>query len=107
MMAGLDALLAGLGAARSTPVPARGDAEPLGPAPSGGASFSDQLVALVRSSDALQKSAEGHSESLATGEGDVVETMVALSKAEISLRFVTEVRNRALEAYQEIMRLQV
>ena len=44
---------------------------------------------------------------LAEGEGDTVETMLALSRAELSLQLVTQVRDRALEAYQEIMRLQV
>ncbi len=43
-------------------------------------------------------------------DGDVqnmVEIMATIEKADISLRFLTEVRNKALEAYQEIMRMQV
>lgn len=69
--------------------------------------FAAALRGLVRGSDMDQKAAERAAVDLANDRGDVVETMVALSKADLSLRAVTEVRNRALEAFHEIMRLQV
>lgn len=69
--------------------------------------FAAKLGELVRGADADQKIAEQNAADLAADRGDVVETMVALSKAELSLRTVSEVRNRALEAFNEIMRLQV
>jgi len=37
----------------------------------------------------------------------VHDTMLALEKADISLRLLTQVRNKAVEAYQEIMRMQL
>lgn len=82
---------------------------PSGPPAAAGArgDFAETLRALVRETDADQKAAEHAATDLANDRGDVVETMVALSKAELSLRAVTEVRNRALEAFHEIMRLQV
>ncbi len=81
---------------------------PEGPAKAAkGSHFADRLLELVREADRVQKHAEHEAEELSAGRGGTVETMVALSKADLSLRFVTEVRNRALEAYQEIMRLQV
>ena len=33
--------------------------------------------------------------------------MIAMEEADISIRFMVQVRNKALEAYQEIMRMQV
>ena len=36
-----------------------------------------------------------------------IDIMAKIEKADISLRFVTEIRNKAIEAYQEIMRMQV
>lgn len=43
-----------------------------------------------------------------TGEADNLnEVMVALSKADLSFRMFMEIRDKAIEAYQEVMRLQV
>lgn len=39
--------------------------------------------------------------------GSIHEAMIALEKADISFRTMIQVRNRILEAYQEIMRMQV
>jgi flagellar hook-basal body complex protein FliE len=77
------------------------------PGTAGTADFAEKLTALVRSADSDQKLADRVAGDLAAERGDVVETMVALAKAELSLRTVVEVRNRALEAFHEIMRLQV
>ncbi|MBO9597441.1 MAG: flagellar hook-basal body complex protein FliE [Cohnella sp.] len=41
------------------------------------------------------------------GQADVNDVMIAASKAELSLSLVTQVRNKVVEAYQEIMRMQV
>ncbi len=38
---------------------------------------------------------------------NMVALMATVEKADISLRLATELRNKALEAYQEIMRMQV
>lgn len=39
--------------------------------------------------------------------GSIHEAMIALEKADISFRTMLQVRNRMLEAYQEVMRMQV
>ncbi len=41
------------------------------------------------------------------GKGDLQETMIALEKADVSFRLMMQIRNKVLEAYQEIMRIQV
>lgn len=38
---------------------------------------------------------------------DIAETMIAISKSDISFRMLLQVRNKALSAYEEIMRMQV
>lgn len=54
----------------------------------------------IQSEDAIQ--------SLVTGENrNLHETMIAVEKASISFQFMSQVRNKALEAYQEIMRMPV
>ncbi len=81
---------------------------PQGPdAPGLAGRFADRLLELVREADRAQRHAEAQAAELAAGRGDTVETMVSLTKADLTLRLVTQVRNRVLEAYQEVMRLQV
>lgn len=76
-------------------------------APSGAGAFLERVGEIFASSDALQRDAEGEAEALASGSGRTVETMLALSKADLSLRLVVAMRDRALGAYEEIMRMQV
>lgn len=38
---------------------------------------------------------------------NIQEALYLIEKADISFRFLTEIRNKALESYQEIMRMQV
>lgn len=73
----------------------------------GRAAFLDRLRDVLASADADQRRAEHEVRELSAGGGSTVETMLALSKAELSLRFVIELRNRALEAYREMSRLQL
>ena len=78
-----------------------------GPASAPEVPFANVIRGAVEEANEALVSAEEHGAKLATGEADIVETMVALGKADLSLRFVVAMRNRALEAYNEIMRLQV
>lgn len=39
------------------------------------------------------------------GEGHMHETMMAVKKGEISFKFMVALKNRALEAYKEVMRM--
>jgi flagellar hook-basal body complex protein FliE len=72
-----------------------------------GPSFSERFRdALVSTNRSLQQ-AERSAQEMAEGKTDVVETVIALSHAELSLRHVVALRNRVFEAYQEIMRLQL
>jgi flagellar hook-basal body complex protein FliE len=41
------------------------------------------------------------------GEADINDVMLASSKAELSLALTSQVRNKVIEAYQEIMRTQI
>lgn len=41
------------------------------------------------------------------GQADVNDVMIASSKAELSLALTSQVRNKVVEAYQEIMRMQI
>jgi len=71
-----------------------------------GASFGERLADLVKDASATQSNAETLASSYARGEqNDLHGTMIAMSQADVSLRFVANVRNRIVEAYREIMRM--
>lgn len=56
----------------------------------------------------LQKQSDVAIGKLATGESKGLhEVMIAMEKSSISFQFLTQVRNKALDAYHEIMRMQV
>ena len=56
----------------------------------------------------LQAQADEAVESLATGKGaSLHETMIALEKADLSFRLMMQVRNKIVEAYREIVNMQV
>jgi flagellar hook-basal body complex protein FliE len=77
------------------------------PSASGGASFADALGSAIGKVDALQTQADGEAEKLALGGGNLHETALALEKADIALRVLSKVRNKVVEAYQEVMRMGV
>jgi flagellar hook-basal body complex protein FliE len=70
--------------------------------------FADSLKEAVQSVNTLQKDADVMSQKLATGETkNIPEVMLAVEKADIALKLMVQVRNKMIEAYQEIMRMQV
>ncbi len=72
-----------------------------------GESFGDALGKALASVDGLQRSADRSAEAVALGGGNLHETALALEKADVSLRLMTKVRNKVVEAYQEVMRMSV
>ncbi len=71
-------------------------------------SFGNILQSLVASADTRQQDADQAMQQLhAGGEKNLHDAMLAMEKADISLRYLIQVRNKAIEAYQEIMRMQV
>jgi flagellar hook-basal body complex protein FliE len=70
--------------------------------------FGDLLGRALADVNDLQLRAHEAASALASGRPvNVTETVVAVEKASISLQFALQVRNKLLEAYQEIMRMQV
>ncbi len=72
------------------------------------ASFKEMLKESIEEVNKLQLEAQQTMEDLASGkEKDIQHAMMTLQKADVSLRTMMEVRNKLVEAYQEIMRMQV
>jgi flagellar hook-basal body complex protein FliE len=70
--------------------------------------FDEVLKAAVQSVDRLQKEANQAMRQLAVdGSVDIHQTMIAMEKADLSFRLMLQIRNKLVEAYQEVMRMQV
>lgn len=73
-----------------------------------GESFSDTLKNSINEVDRLQKDADIKTQKLATGESkNIADVMIATEKADIALRLMVQVRNKVINAYNEIMKMQV
>ena len=71
-------------------------------------SFGTYLKDALSEVNHLQLASEEQTKLLAAGEvQDVSQVIVAGQKADIALQLTLQMRNRALSAYQEIMRMQV
>jgi len=87
------------------PVSPRAKLDAASPAGSG---FGDTLMRALKEVDAQQVKAQTAASAVASGRDvDMTQTLVTIEKANISLQFALQVRNKLLEAYQEIMRIQV
>ncbi len=74
----------------------------------GAGAFGKAVQRFVEDTNSQQLQADQSVERLATGQSDSVhETMLALTKADLSLRVFMEVRNKVIEAYQDVMRMQL
>ena len=70
-------------------------------------SFAETIKGAVNDVNTLQKQADKSILDLLEGKTEVHETMIALQKADISMRFLLTVRNKVIEAYREIMHMQM
>jgi flagellar hook-basal body complex protein FliE len=78
------------------------------PRGSDGTSFGDTLKDAVNQVDAAQRSADSQIEAFVAGEQENVhEVMIAMNQAKLAFQLMTEVRNKTLETYHELMRMQV
>ena len=79
-----------------------------GAAASEGPAFADTLKNLMGEVVKSQDAANQASQAYATGNStDVTATMVAVERASITFALMLQIRNRLLDAYQEIQRMQV
>ncbi len=72
------------------------------------AGFGDAFRNAMESVNDAQKAADSEIEAFVSGEQENLhEVMIAMNQAKLSFQLMTEVRNRMLETYQELMRMQV
>jgi flagellar hook-basal body complex protein FliE len=95
--------------ARGLPPALTGPGSPAGAsdaaATTAGASFADSLKSLVESVDQTAEDANVAVNNMVTGNGDVHTAMIALQRSEQMLELTVQVRNKLVQAYQDVMRM--
>jgi flagellar hook-basal body complex protein FliE len=69
--------------------------------------FGAMVKSAVDETAATLKAGEAAAAEVARGEASLVDVVTAISAAEVSLETALAVRNRVIEAYQEIMRMPI
>ncbi len=71
-------------------------------------SFSELLADSIKNVNSMQKEADEAMQRLATGKSkNIHETMLAVEQADIAFRTMNQIRSKVLDAYKEVMRMQV
>lgn len=79
-----------------------------GAAPGEGPSFKDALIENIKRVDQLQQQANRSMEDIATGKRDDLEGVIlATQQADSAFRMLQAVRNRVMEAYDELKQTRV
>ena len=78
------------------------------PAAATAGGFSDMLKTAIADTNKQVVAADQAMAQLGTGEArNIHEVMISMEKADISMRLLVQMRNKVLDAYNEIMRMQV
>jgi flagellar hook-basal body complex protein FliE len=104
----IDAISAYSSAGKALLTPA---APAAGPAGKGGSTtadrFTDSLNGLLASVDQTAGEANTAIANMVSGTGDVHDAMIALQRAETTLQLTVQVRNKLVQAYQDVMRMPI
>ena len=84
-------------------------ANPAGPTEAvGGSTFKDFLVDSIKEVNSMQQAADRAVEKLAAGESvNPAEVLTAVQKADIAFKLMMQMRNKMVQAYQEIQNIRV
>ncbi|MDI9370232.1 MAG: flagellar hook-basal body complex protein FliE [Synergistota bacterium] len=73
-----------------------------------GLTFEDLLESSIKNVNDLQQDSDKMVNRLATGDvDDISEVVLSAQRAEFALRLITEVRNKLVDAYQQLGRMSV
>ena len=75
--------------------------------PGGGTGFSDVLREATESAVSSLREGEAQSLQAAAGTADINDVVMAMGKAEMTLQTVVTLRDKVIQAYQEIIRMPI
>jgi flagellar hook-basal body complex protein FliE len=76
--------------------------------PTNGSGFGGMLSHAISSLEDTQSQAAGAAQSLATGTAsDPTQTVMQVERAQLAMQLASQIRNKAVEAYQDVFHTQV
>lgn len=72
-----------------------------------GTGFSDALGRVVDAVESTESQANTAVSGMLSGTTDVHDAMIALQRADLTLQFSVQIRNKLVQAYNEIMRMPI
>jgi flagellar hook-basal body complex protein FliE len=72
-----------------------------------GAAFGKLLNEAIQQVNDVESTSQGELQKFLSNESDLHSVMIALEKADLSFQMMMQVRNKIVQAYQEIMKSQV
>ena len=72
-----------------------------------GGQFGNLLKEAIQQVNEVEKGSQGELQKYLGNESDLHSVMIALEKADLSFQVMMQVRNKIVQAYQEIMKAQV
>lgn len=89
--------------------PAAGLAKPRGASEGNGdgSNFGSMLKDALGSVVATGKAADAQSQALVTGKANIVDVVTAVAETETAVQALVSVRDKMINAYEEIMRMQI
>jgi flagellar hook-basal body complex protein FliE len=74
---------------------------------SGGASFGSVLKNVVGSVIEAGRKSDAQAQAMATGKANIVDVVTAVSETEVAVEALVSVRDKVIQAYEEIMRMPI
>ena len=68
-------------------------------------SFADTIEQLVADVNTAQAQAQTAGQKMAVGSVSIDEAMITMERADLQFRLLTQVRNKVVDAYREVMRM--
>lgn len=72
-----------------------------------GTGFSDMLRGALQSLDQTTRTTDQRTAAMAAGRADLIDVVTAVAETEVAIESLVAVRDRVVQSYEEIMRMQI
>lgn len=77
------------------------------PGGQGGSGFGDMLSNALQAVDRTTRATDQRTTAMAAGRADLIDVVTAVAETEVAIESLVAVRDRVVQSYEEIMRMQI